>query len=96
MQLLFIWLGINFAVLVYFIYILETTHGYWDALLYPRIDKYLDEEDADYKEKLLAKILFTIILFPAVVIYYLLLLLSAIILLVCTMINKLFNKIFRK
>ena len=96
MPLLFIWLGINFAAFVYFIYILETTYEYWDALLYPRIDKYLDEEDANDKEKLFAKVLFTIILFPAVITYYLLLLLSAIILFVCTMINKLFNKIFRK
>jgi hypothetical protein len=96
MPLLFIWLGINFAALVYFIHILKTTCEYWDALLYPKIDRCLDKEDVGNTGKLFVKILFTIMLFPAVVLYFLLILLIAILLFVCVMISKLFKKIFRK
>ena len=70
MVVLFIWLGINVAALIFMLYFLNHAEGPWDVLLYPKLHQWCREEDGDKVSIGVVDTMFTLLLLPAIIMYF--------------------------
>lgn len=96
MPLLIIWLLINIAATVFWLYKAFHSDEWTSLFLYPEIHDKLEDEEVGLVGKLFIDILFSIIFLPAMVLYFTVIFMILALALVLFIIDMLFVRIFGK